>query len=162
MSAGHSRAGEEMLHSWATWRELDARGRESRAERESARETRVRGGQQGHVAQRGWRTSVHGTHAERRENPGDARMRRTRARELRCAPSARLRGNSWAPRLRCGSGRHVAVPGSRLLGLARGLSARLVASDGLMGFGPNWAFLGLNFWVLLGKLAQIQLFSSKT
>ena len=51
---------------------------------------------------------------------------------------------------------------------ARGFSAWLAACrlargvDGLMGFGPNWAFLGLNFWVLLGKLAQIQLFSSKT
>ena len=43
------------------------------------------------------------------------------------------------------------------LSSAGGLSARLAASDG-----PNWAFLGLNFWVFLGKLAQIQLFSSKT
>ena len=51
--------------------------------------------------------------------------------------------------------------GSRLLGLGSRLVGSARGVDGLMGFGPNWAFLGLNFWVLLGKLAQIQLFSSK-
>ena len=103
----------------------------------------------------GW-TLARGTHAEERGRPGDARVRRTRARELRCAPSARLRGDRWAPRLR------RAVIDTCQLGSTCGLSAWLAASDGLMGFGPNWAFLGLNFWVLLSKLAQIQLFSSKT
>jgi len=52
--------------------------------------------------------------------------------------------------------------GSRLLGLGSRLVGSARGVDGLMGFGPNWAFLGLNFWVFLGKLAQIQLFSSKT
>ena len=120
----------------------------------------------------GW-SLARGTHAERKQNPADARVRRTRAEERRCAQRARTRGNMrtppdvwrtvtgehWVPRpaarqrsTRGGSARGFSV-------LARGLSARL---GELMGFGPNWAFLGLNFWVFLGKLAQIQLFSSKT
>ena len=66
MSQADSRAGEKVLH---------------------------RADEVGHVASSDWRASVHGTHAERNEDPDDARVEETRAEEAACAPSARIRGN---------------------------------------------------------------------
>ena len=92
--------------------------------------------QVGHVASSDWQASVHGTHAERNEDPDDTRVEETRADEAACAPSARIPGSrrtpqdAWrdltggnlGPAACVRSGRHVAVQ------LVRGSSARLAAS----------------------------------
>ena len=157
VSAGHSRAGEEMLHSWATWRELDARGRESRAERESARETRVCGGQHGHVARSGWldagtrdpcgRERRSGWRARDGNSRGGAAVRATRAYPGEQADTWReITGGRGTHRTAVRSGWHVSAwLGSLLLGSARGSRLGLAEwwADGFLG--RIGLFLGSTF-----------------